>query len=321
MQRIKLSDKQLSELVTLRKNGNKWVQIEKQTNIPRRIAKREYELWEHDQSLPEIKDARKIVVAEVFREHVNQLMKVTDALIRHIREPSVNDIAFNADQFLDELWKTDILSPPEDAMPQYISSQPRNLRRNHLLLKCLQQHSRGQRQWSILRDWESEWNSCTVLIVNLQATIAEMMDNFWTMEEEKTSKLKNKLIQTTDENAPLEKMTDAILTQILGRLKDKDYQGAIPVTRILPQDNCTHLTYADTYTIILKFRDSSLATLSNRICNNIINNLSVTDDTNVISLRDHFVEIKKTKEKLEEALDPLVLQPQVLRTQCNICPA
>ncbi len=48
-----LSEEQINHIVTLYNSGHKWPEIEKETGIPQKIAKREYDRWKRIESLRE----------------------------------------------------------------------------------------------------------------------------------------------------------------------------------------------------------------------------------------------------------------------------
>lgn len=75
VKRIELSESQLESVIQLRqRRGYSWLRIERETHIPRRVAKREYLRWEQQQAREDLQTARREVAAEEFREHLDALL-------------------------------------------------------------------------------------------------------------------------------------------------------------------------------------------------------------------------------------------------------
>ena len=69
MKRVVLSNSQLEQVLSLRQNGLSWVKIQRETGIPRRIARRDYEESQQRQ----LESARKDVAAQEYRLHLDLL--------------------------------------------------------------------------------------------------------------------------------------------------------------------------------------------------------------------------------------------------------
>ena len=75
MKKRGLSPIELKKIVELRQFNAPWTEIEKETKVERRIAKRAYDEWETDQKMQEQEKVRFRVAAEAFHEHVNSLIR------------------------------------------------------------------------------------------------------------------------------------------------------------------------------------------------------------------------------------------------------
>jgi plasmid stabilization system protein ParE len=68
--------------------------------------------------------------------------------------------------------------------------------------------------------------------------------------------------------------------------------------------------------------DFDLAEDVAEICRWAANNLSIEErDQHISWYRDGIEAMKEAVQKLEDALDPLMLRPMILRTRCDLCPA
>ena len=67
MKRKTLSQKDLDRIAELRQRGTSWLGIEKETGIPRYVAKREYQLWEKSSTLQELRGVRLRLAEDEFK--------------------------------------------------------------------------------------------------------------------------------------------------------------------------------------------------------------------------------------------------------------
>ena len=324
MRKTVLSGEQLNRVINLHQSGAKWLKIEGETGIPRRIAKREYENWQRDQALAELKEARKFVAAEAFHDHVNSLMTLAEALIDRIRQPKVDDIGKDANQFIDELWKADILKQTSSANRISRWKMPeRSYLENRMLFDSLKEHTREDERWQSLDEWKERWNTCIRILNMLQEEIFEQSQNFFKQEEEREPGFLARVKRESGKKAPEAEIVHAVLSQIQGRIVKDDPSPERPVTKTMPQpDGLTHLTYYDSFSIILKLKDKTLAQTLERISNDVVKNIFIQYGQHELeTLKSDIRLIESLRKKLEELLNPLVLKPIILRTRCKLCPA
>jgi uncharacterized protein YlxP (DUF503 family) len=335
MQRIKLSSEKLNEVIQLRKEGNKWLQIQTLTKISRHIAKREYEDWEEMQSQGSLKEARKDVAAEAFRDHINYLVRIAEVLTEGLRLPTVNDSSIN-DDFLDKLWEihsifrrasSDSYANPESSEWQMPSVEPRieinnqrNLRQNRMLFQSLIAHTRDKVNWKDLDEWKENWNLGINNIRSLRDKVLKMVDTFIAREESTYPSLKANIMKQHE--YPLQQMAEAILTELLRRLENGETNIGREVTRTHQQSDVTQLIYSNSYRVILKFNNVNTAKAVSHVCSSVANELvNIHEKDLIIPVKTSIDLMKKIREKFEEVLDPLVLKPMIIKTVCKLCPA
>lgn len=325
MQKVILSDEQLGQITNLKRSGKKWTQIQRETGIPRRIAKREYEEWESKQTFDDLKQARTTIVAEAFRDHVESLIKIAEHLVLSVRKPVVNDIGLEADQYLDEQWKTEILirhGTGTNSLPHYIRTERVNLRENRMLYNALRMHTELEVQWNPLDKWKGFWNNAITIMRRFRENIHEGINNFFNQENAKLSGFMNSVIADTDKPDAIEILAKAILTELMNKADDEDTNSKGVFFRALSQsDGSYHLTLIDSYSIVLKFNNGALADKVNEIVNKVANNMYISFNEDLRRLKNDIDNINNLAEELEEKFNPLMLRPIILRTKCYLCPA
>ena len=176
MKKRELSPIELKKVVELRQLGAKWTEIERETRVERRVAKRAYKEWEKDKEMKEQQAMRFRVAAEAFHEHLNDLTKLAESLVNSLRVPEMLRELNGADEALDQLWMRNIGGQLE---PFPTSSVEREIvvRRSKMLLESLQDHTREKVRWEALEEWKQSWNNAIQYSKELRLKATEIIRN------------------------------------------------------------------------------------------------------------------------------------------------
>lgn len=165
MKKRELSDDELNRLLRLKQSGFSWLKIQREYGIPRRIAKRAYDDWQREQTFTELKESRRTVAAEAFRDHVASLIKLSTFLAMHLDIlRTIPTESLSGAQFLDSLWQMNVLGEPQDSPSWGLSETGAErekrlvIRQHQLLFQALQDHTRELR-WEVLKEWEDAWDN------------------------------------------------------------------------------------------------------------------------------------------------------------------
>ena len=333
MRRRDLSDQELTRVINLRQAGASWVKIQHETGINRRTAKRAYDKWERSKSMGELREARKDVAAQAFREHMNALITLAVSLVLNLRLPHLPDMmTTDGEQFLPRLWQQDLLQCGD-----YISSEPVHVytmgdpgafyirdmqltvRRNELLFECLQVHTRENVRWNVLDEWKKARTKCVKVRDKLWKQTRQVVNNF--LNQERQTNLLHSIKEESRQDAPVERMAEAVLRAIWqGILSDKLDQEYPFETVSRGSRTAPDIVVKMRDQIVLGFNTNmSLAEKVTCICNLAVSNLRKGDM--VQQLHDEVHRMKKASDELHEMLNPLRLLPMILRTRCDLCPA
>jgi len=325
MRRRLVSDDEINSVIRLKQLGASWLKIEEKTRVPRRTAKRAYEDWQKEQTFAELKESRREVAAEAFREHVNSLIKLGRFLAMLDIPIGVPTAAPDAAQFLDRLWQSNILGDVEYyQLPQGSAGTDRESRdisrQNRMLFESLREHTRGQVGWQALKEWENAWDNCRPLYARLQKEATKVVQNFLAQESdlEKRNRTANQGVDA------LTQIVDALLRAIWsGILEDTLDSERDLLETIGRRGGDTDLTRTGVgNSTLLVFSDKNLAERTAHLGNQAAKNLLLGDNKSIIdSLKKDISAMRRATEALAEMLNPLVLRPVLLRTRCNLCPA
>lgn len=332
MKKIELTEEQLNKVISLRQVGASWLRIQRQTGINRRTAKRTYEKWEHSKSSNELKEARKDVATQAFREHMESLVALATSLVTNLNIPDTPDMMDkNAEQFFSGLFEQDLLGRWQQTTEAYASSSPRPIvdvrfyhREKEMLFESLKIHTREVIQWENILDnrWGRAKDNCAKIVHKVRDETSKVVNNYLKLERE-TNFLHRVEVESREDD-PLKRMEEVVLRRIWQLiLQDRlDEKGPLFETVLrgkgIPQE--INVKSRDE-TIFTFFGDTnkSLAERVTRICNLACNNLCKGDT--VRQLHDEVGNMEKASEELLEMLNPVRLRPMILRTRCDLCPA
>ncbi|MDO8671922.1 MAG: hypothetical protein Q7O66_10900, partial [Dehalococcoidia bacterium] len=215
MRRKDVSPGELPKLVSLKQANTSWLKIERETGIPRRIAKRAYEQWQRNQAWEQLKEARKDVAAEEFRKHLDALTQMADSLIGALRVPSSSSETSKADDLLAGLWQKDVSPAPEPsefAVRRYLSDRDmrRIERRNRLVFQALQAHTQGKVKWEALEEWKKSWDDGVSYLAQLRKQALDVMKGYLAQKPG----LKERMEKAT----ALKDIVDRLVVLVLGKV-------------------------------------------------------------------------------------------------------
>jgi len=317
MRRKEVSAKELAKIVSLRQNNSSWLTIEKETDVPRRIAQRAYRDWERSQVRDEFKAARQTVVAEELRNHLASLKKLALVLVGHfeIPRPSAEGEPQSAKQSLDFLLKNDIVGEygvyglPSDLRRKAYPYYPQN----QMLLKSLQDHTDQKLN---LRNWESAYDTCWAHQAKFVEELRQILSNILNVDlklAEAIASKKGKIIRRLLDGliyllwesilagkVELEELVPLIKVSLRGEGRAEVVFGNLAGGVIVPNDD--------------------VGTQAREACIWVIKNLLAQREKIIDPLLEDVKTMKRVNDDLAKILNPLTLVPDILHSKCDLCP-
>jgi len=325
MKKRDLSPKELQKVVELRQLGAMWTEIEQETKVERRAAKRAYEEWERDEKMRKQEAVRFRVAAEAFHEHLNDLIRLAESLVDTLREPKMLQWLNNADEVLYQLWIRNIHGEVE-RFPTSSNEIERAVRRNKMLLKSLQDHTRAKVRWEALEEWKQARNNAVEYSKQLRLEATKLIGKILNNEPG----LRKRIETAIGSKDITEKIADGVRENIYrGILTGKPEQMHVwEGTSSVSKGRVELQFYKGDSEMKLDLNDEVLAKEVLGICIQVVTNLqeiTIQRDktkTNLVQgLTDEVRRMRDITNELEEHLDELLLRPVILRTQCDLCPA
>ncbi len=313
MKKKEVSPIELKKIVELRQFDTPWTEIERETKVERRIAKRAYDEWERDKKMKEQEAVRFRVAAEAFHEHINDLIRLAEALSNHLSLPIGPDEARSADQNISNLWQTSIL---EESPPYALSQADRirqirsNERLNLMMFKSLQSHTGEKLRWQALDEWKGAWDSCRGLFNNLKIEGRKDIMNIL----DKEPNLLQEIEKRSKKEDAIQRMARAMVHATWQSIVDNKFDPESPRVKV---------SYELVDRIVAIFAEKELNEKVIALCNDALETLLKEDNTLkwVKQLCDEVHTMRQATDELAKTLNRLVLYPIILNTKCDLCPA
>lgn len=320
MRRREVSNDELNQVIKLKEAGASWLKIQQKIGVPRRSAKRAYEDWQRSQSMEELKEARVNVAGEAFREHINYLIKLAEALVSALHVPEMLRGLDNADEALNQLWKRNIQGELELSQKPGTIEIGHVVRRNRMIFKALQEHTREKVRWEALEEWKRARDNAAEHSKELQLEVTEVITNILNNQPG----LKERIKTAIGGNDVTKKISDGVRETIWrGIFTRKPEQVHVwEGTSLVSKGRVEIRFYKGDSRMKLDLNDLKLAEEAKSACRWAVNNLQKGNKADLVSrLAVEVHRMQDITEELEESLDALLLRPMILRTRCELCPA
>lgn len=328
MKRIFLSNNQLEQVLDLREKGLSWIKIEKATGIARRIAKREYDEWSAKQSQRQLEDARKEVVAQEYRIHLDLLSRMANFLLDSLLIPHPLTDLRRADEVISQFLEKDFYQD-QPSFELRLGDQQRDkrvIRMNELLFKSLRDHTERKVPWQVLNTWKEARNSCVEYIIKIKKEISDVLTNILRQK----SVLKEKVDKVYIDSNVIDDIVRGLqinlwLNEVIGVVNSQviTMKGASLITQgtawVVFHDEAP----SETNIIFNREGPGDNLSLAKEVADAskwAIGNFVKSENGLIQNLRREVHTMQGATIKLEEVLNPLVLRPMILNTKCDICP-
>lgn len=312
MKKMRVSPIELKNILELRQLDATWTEIERETKVERRIAKRAYDEWERDQKMKEQEKVRFRIAAEAFHGHLNDLIRLAEALINDLSLPIGPDEARSADQLISNLWQTSILEESKsyalsqaDRVRQIRSTERLNL----MIFKSLQSHTGEKLRWHALDEWKEAWDSCRELFNNLKLEGRRGVTNILNEETD----LLQEIEQRSQKEDAIQQIARAMVHAIWESIVENKFDPSSPRVKV---------SYELIDRIVAIFTEKELIESLIALCDKALEKLLNEDTVSLVKkLYDEVHKVRKVIDELAENLNRLVLYPIILHTRCKLCPA
>ena len=315
MRRRFVSEEDRDKIIQLRRSGGSWLGIEFMTGIPRRTAKSIYDEWQKNQAADEVISARRQVAAEAFKEHMHDLIVLAREITISLALPAFNDMR-NGGQVLDNLFEKDICRSTSETSPfSFVKRDTTTtIRKNHILLDSLKQHTRGKVDWDLLDNWSVARDDWHFGRERLEAEVKQVRDKINQIDDTAASIFKQP--KTSD------RMAKGIVETAYYALIENDFRTPEKYIKVKElQDGWAIFFSGDTSDTELVSETADVADIVAAFCQKVVKELFAQDKPLLKGMATSLAKMQEAHEELMDKLDELRLTPVILQTKCDICPA
>lgn len=327
MKKIVLSHNQLEQVINLHENGASWIKIAEETGIARRIAKREYDDWLANQSQRQLQEARKEVVGQEYRLHMVLLSRMAEFLLDSLVIPDPLTDLRGADEVISQFLEIDFYQDQPTFALQLGNRQrdKRVVRMNEFLFKSLRNHTKRTVPWQVLDEWKEARNRCVENIIKMRREISEVFTNI--LKQKPT--LKEKLEKSYMNSRVIDNIEKGILLNVwLNAVMGKSSQVTAMKGVSLTKQGTGWVVFHDKAPAETNVTFDGECPGNNELLAKEVTDASKWAIKNFFQLKKDLIdkvrnevqEMQESTDKLEAILNPLVLRPIILNTQCDICP-
>ena len=318
MRRRVIANDQVQAVIKLRQAGASWLRIEKQTGIARRTAKGAYEDWERAQSQVGLQQARREVIAEEFRAHIDEVTGHAVSLVDQVRLPGSASEEATADSVVGDLIGVQTKDRSQTPGVYWVDRERekrRTERRNRLLFEALRSHTSDEVQWQVLDDWKESWDRCIQALVQLRKEAGKVVSNYFDLEPD----LREKVVAGTGRKGAIQVILEGVVEAVWRAILAGEREEAAVVFQASEGAGGIKVTGDETGpNLRLLFKDRDLAESVAVVSNRSVQNLSKRKVVGVVA--GEIGVMAAAIGELEEMLDPLVLRALIVRTRCGLCP-
>ena len=311
MKKRELTDVELQTVISLKQKGFSWLRIQSDTDIPRHIAKRSYNQWENSKSTDQLKEARKEVTVEEFKEHLKSLVSLAESIIGSLRIPTPLEPVPSSE--ISQPWMNN--SPKDDLDP----TTQLVYKRKERLFQSLQEHTQEKISWQLLKDRKKARADFNNKIETLHSEAREIMENILSQREH--AEVKAAIGKQLKEEVSIDKLTDEIVEVVWWEiLTGKADEINVFKGTSLTNEGKVELRFRKN-SEGLRIDDLPLSKKMLSVCKWTLKNLQTDRSGTIKSLRDELGIMRARYNELEDSLNELVLRPIILKTSCKLCPA
>jgi len=319
----KLSQEILTKVKQFVESGLSWTAMEKilkgeGINVSRHVIRREYEEWSTKQPKEYLKDVRNKIAEEEFHIHLIELTTFAGVLPSILKLPPLGNISGDSKAAIKE-GLSHLQLHQEDEVLEHI------LRRNSILLKSLRQHTNESISWDCWDNWWRDFDSLVSLTNDLKLKVKTRIDSHIVMDKGFADKLKKTRGSRKTKQAICDEIVNVLWINALDRIKEPPEElfkmfeldegvGNKYSVRVNLGDHCPD--------IVTKSDDVVLCNQIARLCDSTI--LVFCNDLETQSTYHRMQTIIKSAQSniaaMTNALDPMLVRPVIIRTNCDICP-
>ncbi len=307
----RVTDDQVRRMVELHHQGESISAISRATGCHRQTVKAYLAGRRGDILATEI---RKQFLTDELQKHLNDLTEFAVSFKSYVTRPGSFAEDRDADTVFKPLLDKELPRGLDSDSDQARREQRQINRRNRMLLMSLREHTRGQGWWAAFEEWREAWNACRDALRELRREAGEIVEDLINQNPNLKEEVERQISKERDE---VRRIADDVLWVVwwvgtgnkpVEKLEFRAKEGQV----------VAYFSDQTRYDLGHRLREVSLGPDMVAVCELAFKTVCQSfSDKNIAEI------LHRMDEKIEEiddALDPFVLRPLLVRTRCELCP-
>ncbi len=311
----RVTDDQARRMVELHRQGESISAISRAIGCHRQTVKAYLAGRREDILTDEIK---KQLLTDMHQKHLDDLTQFAASLVGRLTIPDSPTEDRNVVAVLDTLLPKDLPQGLHSASREARRKQRQTERQNKILFESLRQHTGGKGWWQAFEEWQQAWGTCVSALAEIRKGAPKVVEDF--MNQQKAN-LKEEVEKVTGKEDALERIVDVVLWPAweVATASNPEEELERRKFRVLPDaQQFRVITGSYDLRLIFSETEAALAQEVATVCNLALQNLYPRYMADEIQGMRHRMDEKI--EEIDDALDPFVLRPLLVRTRCELCP-
>ncbi len=305
----RVTDDQVRRMVELHHQGESISAISRAVGCHRQTVKAYLAGRREDILTDEIK---KQLLTDVHQKHLDDLTQFAASLVSRLTVPDSPTEDRDVAKVLDPLLPKDL---PQGLSRKARREQRQTDRRNNMLLRSLREHTGEKGWWQAFEEWQQAWGTCVSALAEIREEAPKVVEDFMNQKPG----LKEKVEEKTGKKDVLERIVSGVLwpawevataSNPEEELKSRNFRVEDQRFRIISGGYELRLIFNETEATLAQ----ELVTVCNLALRDLYPRYMVDEILGMIHRMDEKIE------EIDDALDPFVLRPLLVRTRCGLCP-
>jgi len=263
-------------------------------------------------------EIKKQLLTDEQQKHLDDLTQFAVSLVGRLTIPDSPTEDRDVVAVLDTLLPKDLPQGLHSASREARRKQRQTERQNKMLFESLRQHTGGKGWWQAFEEWQQAWGTCTKGLEEVKKQVPKMVEDLLNQQK---ANLKEEVEKVTGKEDALEKIVGGVLRPAweVATASNPEEELERRKFRILPDAQQVSVI-TGSYDLRLKFSETEAALAQEvaTVCNLALQNLYPLYMADEIQGMRHRMDEKI--EEIDDALDPFILRPLLVRTRCELCP-
>ena len=312
--RPRITDEQIGEMIRLCRQGKSISAIARATGCHRQTVRAYLKERQADILADEV---RKQLLIDAVQKHLDDLTQFAAFLVSRLTIPDSPTEDRDVAKVLDPVLPKDLPQGLDSASREARRKQRQMERQNKMLFESLRQHTGGKGWLQAFEEWQQAWGTCVSALAEIREEAQKVVEDFMNQKPG----LKEKVEEKTGKKDVLERIIDGVLQAAwcVGRASNPEEELEFRNFRVLPEGQ-QFIIVTGNYYPNLRFNEpeTALAQEIAAVCNLALRNLYPRYMVDEILGMLHTMDEKN--EVIDDALDPFMLRPLLVRTRCELCP-